>query len=155
MKNLMTDHQFFDRTMEGVCLSSHTTYCFQTQCPMKDKCIHYQCYRLRGSALQVGTAVFPPTADAGPCRQFAPLRIVHMAWGFDSLFEDVKMKDGKALRAQMRRLLGSKGQYYRYKLGQLKLLPEQQDRILALFASYGYTQARFDHYDQAVDLSKA
>ncbi len=32
----------------------------------------------------------------------------------------MKVKDAPALRAEMRDYLGSKGQYYRYKLGQLE-----------------------------------
>ncbi len=53
-----------------------------------------------------------------------------MAWGFDKLFAEMKVKDAPALRAEMRDYLGSKGQYYRYKLGQLKLLPSSSPSLV-------------------------
>lgn len=78
-----------------------------------------------------------------------------MAWGFDKLFAEMKVKDAPALRAEMRDYLGSKGQYYRYKLGQLKLLPEQQAYIKQLFAKYGYKDVEFDHFSEEIDFTKA
>lgn len=78
-----------------------------------------------------------------------------MAWGFDKLFAEMKVKDAPALRAEMRDYLGSKGQYYRYKLGQLKLLPEQQAYIKQLFARYGYKDVEFDHFSEEIDFTKS
>ena len=49
--------------------------------------------------------------------------------------------------------LGSKGQYYRYKLGQLKLLPEQQKYIKQLFARYGYKDVEFEHFSEEIDFT--
>lgn len=67
----------------------------------------------------------------------------------------MKVKDAPALRAEMRDYLGSKGQYYRYKLGQLKLLPEQQAYIKQLFARYGYKDVEFDHFRKRLISLKA
>lgn len=78
-----------------------------------------------------------------------------MAWGFDNLFAEMKVKDAPALRTEMRDYLGSKGQYYRYKLGQLKLLPEQQAYIKQLFARYGYKDVEFDHFRKRLISLKA
>lgn len=78
-----------------------------------------------------------------------------MAWGFDKLFAEMKVKDAPALRAEMRDYLGSKGQYYRYKLGQLKLLPEQQAYIKQLFDRYGYKDVEFDHFSEEIDFTKS
>ena len=77
-----------------------------------------------------------------------------MAWGFDKLFAEMKVKDAPVLRAEMRDYLGSKGQYYRYKLGQLKLLPEQQEYIKQLFASYGYKNVDFDNFADEIDFTQ-
>lgn len=76
-----------------------------------------------------------------------------MAWGFDKLFAEMKVKDAPTLRAEMRSYLGSKGQYYRYKLGQLKLLPEQQKYIKQLFARYGYKDVEFEHFSEEIDFT--
>ena len=76
-----------------------------------------------------------------------------MAWGFDSMFEDVKQKDAPKLRERMRNFLGSKGQYYRYKLGQLKLVPEQQRCIKIIFADMGYTDVEFDNFTEELDFT--
>ena len=78
-----------------------------------------------------------------------------MAWGFDKLFAEIKVKDAPALRAKMREYLGSKGQYYRYKLGKLKLLPEQQEYIKQLFDSYGYHDVEFEHFSDEIDFTRS
>uniref|UniRef100_UPI003FED591D DUF6078 family protein n=1 Tax=Prevotella sp. TaxID=59823 RepID=UPI003FED591D len=101
-----------------------------------------------------GDAIFPNALKNGKCKYFAPLRVVKMAWGFDKLFAEMKVKDAPSLRAEMRDYLGSKGQYYRYKLGQLKLLPEQQKYIKQLFARYGYKDVEFEHFSDEIDFTK-
>ena len=64
------------------------------------------------------------------------------------------LKNAPLLRAEMRSYLGSKGQYYRYKLGQLKLLPEQQEYIKQLFAKFGYESVDFEHFSEEIDFSE-
>ena len=58
-------------------------------------------------------------------------------------------------KKEMREYLGSKGQYYRYKLGKLKLLPEQQEYIKQLFVSYGYHDVEFEHFSDEIDFTKS
>ena len=130
------------------------TYCFTEPCLMKNECIHYLSSLYKGEDILRGNAVFPNALKDGKCRFFAPLRIVKMAWGFDKLFTDVKVKDAPVLRAEMRKFLGSKGQYYRYKLGQLKLLPEQQEYIKQLFARFGYKDVEFEYFSEEIDFTK-
>ena len=130
------------------------TYCFLDHCPTKDNCIHHLCGCCKSPTLDRGRAVFPSALHDDRCRYFAPLRIVRMAWGFSRLFDDVKTKDAKKLRAELYTLFGSKGQYYRYKLGQAKLLPELQEDVKRLFAEHGYEAAEFDHFTDELDLSK-
>lgn len=76
-----------------------------------------------------------------------------MAWGFDKLFAEVKVKDAPLLRSEMRSYLGSKGQYYRYKLGQQKLVPEQQEHIKQLFARFGYKDVDFEYFAEEIDFT--
>lgn len=68
-------------------------------------------------------------------------------------FAEVKVKDAPLLRSEMRSYLGSKGQYYRYKLGQQKLLPEQQEHIKQLFARFGYKDVDFDYFAEEIDFT--
>ena len=130
------------------------TYCFTEPCPRKDKCIHYLSGLYKNEETDRGDAIFPNALKDGKCKYFAPLRVVKMAWGFDKLFTEMKVKDAPVLRAEMRDYLGSKGQYYRYKLGQLKLLPEQQEYIKQLFASYGYKNVNFDNFADEIDFTQ-
>ena len=130
------------------------SYCFTEPCPMKDECIHYLAGLYKGDDVEQGHAIFPNALKDGKCKFFAPLRIVKMAWGFDKLFAEVKVKDAPVLRSEMREYLGSKGQYYRYKLGQMKLLPEQQEHIKQLFARFGYKDVDFEHFANEIDFTK-
>lgn len=132
----------------------HATCCFIEECPKKNECLHYLCWSWLWQNRKSGNSVFPEALRNGECKLFAPLRVVRTAWGFDALFKDVKLRDAKTLRQQMREILGSKGQYYRYKLGQRKLLPEQQDEIKRLFSEFGYADADFDNFSTELDLTK-
>ena len=129
-------------------------YCFTEPCPMKDECIHYLAGIYKSDEVQKGYAIFPNALKDGKCKFFAPLRVVKMAWGFDKLFAEMKVKDAPRLRSEMRDYLGSKGQYYRYKLGQMKLLPEQQTYIKQLFARFGYKDVDFDHFSEEIDFTQ-
>ncbi len=130
------------------------TYCFLSQCPRQEDCAHHLCFLANGERMGEGRAVFPSMLKDGSCQYFAPLRVARMAWGFDGLFREVKVKDAARLRARMHELLGSKGQYYRYKLGQMKLLPEQQAAVKRLFADFGYENVEFDHFSDEIDFTK-
>ena len=121
----MDEKELLKQAFEYGNVPSIITYCFTEPCPMKDKCIHYLSALYDKDKKDRGEAIFPNALKDGKCKYFAPLRVVKMAWGFDKLFAEIKVKDAPALRAKMREYLGSKGQYYRYKLGKLKLLPEQ------------------------------
>lgn len=135
-------------------LPSRISYCFTEPCPMKDECIHYLAGLYKSDEVQQGHAIFPNALKEGKCKFFAELRIVKMAWGFDKLFAEVKVKDAPVLRSEMRKYLGSKGQYYRYKLGQMKLLPEQQEHIKQIFAQFGYQDVDFEYFSDEIDFTK-
>lgn len=135
-------------------LPNRISYCFTEPCPMKDECIHYLAGLYKSDEVQQGHAIFPNALKEGKCKFFAELRIVKMAWGFDKLFTEVKVKDAPVLRSKMRKYLGSKGQYYRYKLGQMKLLPEQQEHIKQIFAQFGYQDVDFEYFSDEIDFTK-
>lgn len=150
----MDEKELLRRAFEQGNVPYNITYCFTEQCPMKDKCIHYLSYLYKGDDILRGDSIFPCALKNGECQFFAQLRVVNMAWGFDSLFTEVKVKDAPKLRAAMRDYLGSKGQYYRYKLGQLKLLPEQQEHIKRLFESSGYKNVEFENFAEEIDFTE-
>ena len=151
----MDEKELLKKAFEYGNVPSLITYCFTEPCPMKNKCIHYLSALYKNEKTDRGDAIFPNALKNGNCKYFAPLRVVKMAWGFDKLFAEMKVKDAPALRAEMRDYLGSKGQYYRYKLGQLKLLPEQQAYIKQLFNRYGYKDVEFDHFSEEIDFTKS
>ena len=112
----MDEKELLKKAFEYGNVPSNITYCFTEPCPMKNKCIHYLSGLYKNEKTDRGDAIFPNALKNGNCKYFAPLRVVKMAWGFDKLFAEMKVKDAPALRAEMRDYLGSKGQYYRYKL---------------------------------------
>ena len=150
----MDKKELLRKTFEDGNEPSLITYCFTEQCPMKDDCIHYLAGLYKSDEVEQGHAIFPNALKDGKCMHFAQLRLVRMAWGFDRLFADVKVKDAPMLRSKMKEYLGSMGQYYRYKLGQMKLLPEQQEHIKQLFAQLGYKDVDFEHFSDEIDFTK-
>ncbi len=150
----MNEKELLKKAFENGNVPANIHYCFTEPCPMKDKCIHHLASLYKSEDIDRGYAIFPNAQKDGECKFFAPLRVVRMAWGFDKLFTEMKVKDAPTLRAKMRDYFGSKGQYYRYKLGQLKLLPEQQEYIKNLFARFGYKDVEFEHFAEEIDFSE-
>ena len=78
-----------------------------------------------------------------------------VAWGFTTLFADVKAKDEKHLRNLIKAYLDNHTAYYRYHQGQRKLTIVQQNWILDLFRKWGYNEPlAFDHYEESFDFTQ-
>lgn len=128
--------------------------CFLSNCPLSDRCLRH----LAGQHLlpnqQIGPAVYPTALNGDTCSMFREKRYIRAAYGFKTLFKDVKLKDSNPLREALYQYLGSITTYYRYQRGERMLTPEQQQWILTLFASKGYTdQLSFEHYVDTYDFS--
>lgn len=74
-----------------------------------------------------------------------------MAYGFEKILDELKRKDEGSFRVHMTSYFGSNTSYYRYKLGQTGLVPEQQQYILQWCKGRGYTNMRFDRYTEEVN----
>lgn len=144
----MKQFEMLKKAMAGKGLPYGWTYCFNEQCIVKEECVRFLSTRFLSEKRHSGNAVFPSAWRNGNCQYYEKLRIAKLAWGFDHLYCNVTLKDAPTLRCRLRGYLGSKGQYYRYKLGQLLLLPKQQLEIKELFHSYGYDDVEFDHFKE-------
>ncbi len=127
-------------------------YCFTSGCKRRDTCVRYQSGLAIDSALTSGHAVFPTASTLDPCPHFKQLRTIRSAWGFNSLFNDVRVADAPRLRKGMKEILGGGGTYYAYHHGQRRLTPEQQAQIRRLFARFGYASVDFEHYRTEIDI---
>ena len=144
----MKQLEMLKKAMAGKGLPYGWTYCFNERCVVKEECVRFLSTRFLSEKRHSGNAVFPSAWRNGNCQYYEKLRIAKLAWGFDHLYRNVTLKDAPTLRCRLRGYLGSKGQYYRYKLGQLLLLPKQQLEIKELFHSYGYDDVEFDHFKE-------
>lgn len=124
--------------------------CFQNACPRREECLRYAVGRIVPEEVVCGPTVFPSAVQKGQCRLYLSKEPVRCAYGFDGLFQEVRVCDAIALRAKTKEYLGGNGTYYRYQHGERLLTPEQQRWILELFASYGYKDLEFDHYVHSV-----
>lgn len=150
----MSDYSDFTYEM----LPPSWLFCFLDGCPKAEQCIRHLSSTVIPDDKTVGFAVLPTAlrplqGDRGTCTHFKQIRKIRAAYGFKTLFEDVKRKDDTPLRDQLKAYLGSHGSYYRYNNGTKLLTPEQQDRILSIFRRWGYTEnLQFDHYKEVYDL---
>lgn len=128
-------------------------YCFLPDCPRQSECMRHLSATLLPAERTWGAAVYPTALSAAACPHFKAIRKIRAAWGFNTLFKNVKRVDDSPLRNAMKIYLGSHSTYYRYHNGKLLLSPEQQEWILNLFRSYGYTEGlAFDNYKDGYDL---
>lgn len=128
--------------------------CFCDGCPQHEQCLRYQAGQFVPDSITWGPAVYPSAYRNGQCPHFKPIRTIRAAYGFATLFSEVKEKDAKPLHDKLKAYLGGHGTYYRYNSGEKLLVPEQQEWILALFRRYGYADnLRFDHNVDVLDFS--
>lgn len=128
--------------------------CFVPGCPMAETCLNHLVGLHIPGGRTWGPAIYPTALHDGHCGQYKRIRKIHAAWGFDTLFVDVKQRDASPLRSAIKDYLGGNGTYYRYHNGERLLTPEQQDHILGLFRQRGYTDnLRFDSYRDVYDFS--
>ena len=128
--------------------------CFLDDCPKKDECLRQLAVRHLTGSREFGPAVYPTMkrGDNG-CRLFTAGEPKRMAYGFTTLFAEVKAKHEQGLRLAMKQYLGGHSHYYRYHHGERLLSPEQQEWIVNLFRRYGYTEGlAFDAYVSVYDF---
>jgi len=128
--------------------------CFLSEGPRKDECLRQLAFRHLPAQQVFGPAIYP-NVEIGEkgCRFFAVGQPRRMAWGFNTLFAEVKQKDVSGLRNAMKQYLGGHSNYYRYSRGERLLSTEQQEWIINLFRRFGYTDGlTFDHYARVYDF---
>ena len=129
--------------------------CFQTDCPQHDACARYLAGTLVREDQLHGPAVYPTARQGDTCAMYRPVRVIRVAYGFSTLFRNVRRRDDVPLRRRIMGYLGSSSTYYRYHSGEKWLTPEQQEWVLAQFRRFGYEgdDLRFDHYREVYDFS--
>ena len=120
--------------------------CYVEACPRKDECLRYQVY-LSLPGRMVNKCVMPGALRQPSCPHFRPIRKMRVAIGFQHIFNKVLARDITAMRSEIASFLGSHTTFYRYRNGEYKLNPRQQEWIKNLFRRYGYTdEVEFDKY---------
>lgn len=129
-------------------------FCFLDGCPKAGQCLLHRSGELIPKSVTHGSAVFPTALGDDGCQYFKQIRKIHAAFGFNTIFSEVKSKDEKPIRDSIKSYLGSQKTYYRYHNGEKLLTPEQQQQIINIFREYGYTEGlEFDHYRDVYDFS--
>ena len=129
--------------------------CFNENCPLRDKCMHYQAYLLKSANRLGGPAVYPAAWKNGQCQRFCEVKQVQKAWGFSRIYDNVPHYQRAEARHCVRSYFsGGCGPYYRYHHGDNLLSPRQQADIMAILAKFGPTDGlAFDHYVTDFDFS--
>ena len=65
--------------------------CFNENCPLREKCLHYQAYLLQPATKLGGPAIYPSAWKSGECSRFTEAKLIQKAWGFDHLYDNVPM----------------------------------------------------------------
>lgn len=126
-------------------------YCFNTQCPHAHECAHQLSVAQKDSNKTNGCAIFPDAYNEdGKCKHFLQLKLIKMAYGLEGIIGELKNKDLGEFRVRMTGYFGSNTSYYRYKLGQIGLEPEQQQYIQKWCQQRGYQNLKFDRYTEEV-----
>lgn len=128
--------------------------CYLSECGRKEECLRYQACLLSPKGKTQAACVLPAALRQGACPHFHPIEKMRMAAGFQRIFDELKAKHVASITSKLIRYLGPKTTYYRYRCGERSLTPKQQEWILALLRSYGYTEGvAFDSYSEGYRFS--
>jgi len=128
--------------------------CFNEECLLRDKCMHYQAYLLKSGTQLAGSAIYPEAWKNGKCQRFNEVKMVKKAWGFTRIYNNVPhYQKAEARQRVMNYFSRGCGPYYRYHHGENKLSPREQEDIIAILAKFGTTEGiAFDHYETDWDF---
>ena len=73
--------------------------CFNENCELREKCMHYQAYLQKSKEQLSGPAIYPDAWKNGQCRRFNEVKLVRKAWVFTHIYNNVPYH----LRAEARR----------------------------------------------------
>lgn len=123
--------------------------CFNSECTLKEHCLHYQAYLLRREDRLSGQAIYPDAWKDGKCKRYNEELMVKKAWGFSHIYDNVPgYRRAEARRCVSNYFSAGCGPYYRYHHGENKLTPRQQQDIIDILAFFGPTDGlSFDHYE--------
>ena len=129
--------------------------CFNENCPLREKCLHYQAYMLQPAKRLGGPAIYPSAWKSGECSRFTEAKLIQKAWGFEHLYDNVPNNLKSTARKRVHAYLGSaQSAYYRVHHGERMLSPCKQRDILDIVAQFGSTEGiSFDHYVTDFDFS--
>lgn len=129
--------------------------CFNTSCSRITTCLRYTAGLNLPKTKLYALSVLPHTLQPnGVCPMYRDNSPIKGAYGFSTLFSNVRKKDISLIRGKVKEYLGSQSGYYRYNKGTRLLLPVQQEKILQLFREHGYQEnLRFDHYCETYDFT--
>ena len=129
--------------------------CFNNDCALHDKCMHYRMGQLAPDTKTSGNAVYPSALKDGMCLHFAETEPVRFAWGFNGLYTNLPKDMVSRARKALREYLGNGASaYYRYHNGERLLSPARQKEIIDFIGSFGSTEGlEFDNYVLQYDFT--
>ena len=122
--------------------------CTNSQCPLRDDCLHYLAGASAPESLETATCVMPKVLNNGQCRLYDKKTVVVWAEGFSHLYDQVLKNDYTTIRKTITGYLHGAKQYYEYMRGTRPLSPEQQRWITDYMAQCGY-EVTFDRHFEA------
>ena len=146
----MDDHKIIDFSK----IPGWWAICMKADCKMAQVCLRQLAFDCLPQGTNAWKCLMPkataPVEADGRCRFFAKNEMVKFANGFDGMMSKVNSRDGRyGIRMDLTRYFGSKGSYYRSKHGERQLSPKDQQKVLSVFAQYGYSgnDFKFDRYE--------
>ena len=129
--------------------------CFNNDCQLREKCLHYQAYLIQPAERVGGPAVYPTAWQDGECQRFREKKLIEKAWGFTKLYDNVPSWQKAEARHCVRSYFsGGNGPYYRVHHGENMLSPRQQEEILQIVGQFGSLEGiGFDHYVNDFDFT--
>lgn len=129
---------------------SYFTHCFNERCSHADRCLRRLATLHADASRAVVEAVSPAYWPTGndPCKAFQPIQPIRLAWGLKRILGTLPHNQSRGAASRLNGMF-AKTTLYRITNGIRPLSPAEQDRIAAVFSSYGV--AKEDVFDRWTD----
>lgn len=131
--------------------------CWLPDCPLQAMCLHHLCYEAKPKELTRGRAIMPEALatanlNSGRCPHYREAATVTAYAGFDHLFDELKVKDLKAVRNEVYAIMGGHRNFNRYDNaeGRYILTEAMAEQVNAVFLDHGYAAPHYERTFQTM-----
>lgn len=136
-------------------LPSSFVHCFNSDCPMGDRCLRRQAAQevpAERKAVACVNPMYYQNLQGQPCDLYLEKKLKLYARGFKKILASIPYAQSKSVQLSLRSHFGQ-AMYYRIRSGERPISPKEQEQIRYYFRQAGVNvPVEFDAYEEMLDV---